>query len=87
MKYTLATSKTCGPCKILKSQLEKLGIEVDTKDYSMPENIKWFREKSIRAVPVLLIEDDDGREVELVHRAELILKKLTDVKNHTTIDT
>jgi glutaredoxin len=86
MKYILATSKTCGPCKVLKNQLETLDIQIDIKDYSMPENIKWFKDKSIRSVPVLLIEDDNGQEIEIVHSVESILQKLTDVKNNSTID-
>jgi len=86
MKYTLATSKTCGPCKVLKNQLETLGIQIDIKDYSIPENIKWFKDKSIRSVPVLLVEDDNGKELELIHSVESILQKLTGVENNSKVD-
>lgn len=63
MKKTLATSKTCGPCFALKNNLEKLGLEVDTKDYIDPDNIEWFKKHGIRSVPRLVVEDGDNVEI------------------------
>jgi glutaredoxin len=57
MKYTLATSTTCGPCQALKKRLEAANITVEVKNYSDSSNIPWFRERSVRNVPCLVIED------------------------------
>jgi glutaredoxin len=76
MKQILATSKTCGPCQVLKKQIEKLNLTVETKDYSNPSDIPWFREKSIRTVPVLVIENDEGHILETVSGIEDILNKI-----------
>lgn len=76
MIKTLATSKTCGPCHMLKAKLEKSSISVNTKNMNDSENIPWFREKGIRAVPVLIIEDDEGNEVDRISGVEDILNNL-----------
>jgi glutaredoxin len=76
MKKILATSATCGPCQMIKTQIEQLGISVETKNYSDSANIPWFREKGVRSVPLLIIEDINGNEVERISGAEQILSKL-----------
>jgi hypothetical protein len=73
---TLATSKTCGPCHALKARLEKAAISVDTKSMNDPENIPWFREKNIKSVPVLIVEDDQGVELDRIFGAEDIFNNL-----------
>jgi len=76
MNKILATSKTCGPCHMLKAKLEKFSISVNIKSMNDPENIAWFREKGIRSVPVLIIEDDNGEELERVSGVEDIFENL-----------
>lgn len=73
---TLATSKTCGPCHALKARLEKAAISVDTKSMNNPEDIPWFREKNIKSVPILIIEDDQGVELNRISGAEDIFNHL-----------
>ena len=76
MNKTLATSKTCGPCHMLKARLEKSAISVNIKSMNDAENISWFREKGIRSVPVLIIEDDEGNELERISGVEDIFNNL-----------
>jgi len=72
----LATSATCGPCHALKARLEKSEISVNIKSMNDPENIPWFREKNIKSVPVLIVEDDQGIELDRVFGAEDIFNNL-----------
>lgn len=76
MKKILATSKTCGPCHMLKAKLAKSAITVDAMSMSDAENIPWFREKNIKSVPVLIIEDDQGIELDRIFGAEDIFNYL-----------
>jgi hypothetical protein len=41
-----------------------------------PENIPWFREKNIKSVPVLIVEDDQGVELDRIFGAEDIFNHL-----------
>ena len=73
-KYTVLTSKICGPCFLLKNLLEKESIEVTTLDMMEPENLDFFRKHGIKSVPRLVIEDGD--DVEIVAGIEDIINKL-----------
>lgn len=73
---TLATSKTCGPCHALKARLEKSEISVNIKSLNAAENIPWFREKNIKSVPTLIIEDDQEVELDRISGAEDIFDYL-----------
>jgi hypothetical protein len=61
---------------MLKSRLEKSSISVNIKSMNDPENIAWFREKGIRSVPILIIEDDNGNELERISSVEDIFENL-----------
>jgi glutaredoxin len=50
-KPILATSQFCGPCKLLKSQLDPNSYEVR----DMMEDRDFFVENGIRSVPMLII--------------------------------
>lgn len=76
MKKILATSKTCGPCHVLRYELTKSAITVDTRSVSDAENIPWFREKNIKSVPVLIVEDEQGIELDRIFGAEDIFNYL-----------
>lgn len=76
MKKILATSKTCGPCHMLKSKLTKSAITVDTRSVDNLDDISWFREKNIKSVPVLIIEDDQGVELDRILGVEDIFNCL-----------
>jgi len=51
-------------------------ITVEVKDYSNSSNIPWFREKSVRSVPCLVVEDEASGETELVTGLEDIFLRL-----------
>jgi hypothetical protein len=74
--FVLATSKTCGPCHALKARLEKSEISVNIKSMNDAENIPWFREKNIKSVPVLIVEDDQGVELDRISGSEDIFNHL-----------
>jgi glutaredoxin len=79
MKKTLATSQICGPCHVLKNTLQKLNIEVETKDFINPENMSWFIKHGIKSVPRLVIEDGDN--VEIIQGIDDIVERLKEKIN------
>ena len=60
---TLATSRICGPCTMLKNKLASLKLEVDVKDFNIDEDKEFFTKHNIRSVPRLIVESDDGVEI------------------------
>lgn len=74
MTKIIATSKTCGPCFTLKSKIQKLGLEVEIREYDDIENIEWFKKHNIRSVPRLVIENGD--DVEIIQGVDEILERL-----------
>ena len=56
-KVTLATSKYCGPCQVLKDELALLNIEVEIKDSST--DFKYFIDNEIKTVPVLVLNNGE----------------------------
>lgn len=63
IKKILFTSKTCGPCMVVKNKLRDLKLEVDVKDFSDPETHEVFRKYNIKSVPRLVVEDENGVNV------------------------
>lgn len=59
IKKTLLTSKTCGPCMVIKNKLRDLKIEVEIKEYN-PENKEFFDKHNVKSVPRLVVEDDEN---------------------------
>lgn len=55
MKPVLATATWCGPCKVLKNQLESLNLldKVDVKDVDVERT--FFNENKIKSVPTLVV--------------------------------
>ena len=58
MKLLLATSKFCGPCHMLKRKLDDEKLQVSMID--MEEDTDTFRKYGVRAVPTLLVLQDDN---------------------------
>lgn len=73
MNKILATSKQCGPCHMIKSKIEKLGLEVEIREHS-PETSEWFSKHKITAVPRLVIEDGDN--VEIIQGMDDIIERI-----------
>jgi glutaredoxin len=55
-KAILATSEFCGPCKILKTQLDQMGAIYESKDLSR-DAASYFLENNIKSVPTLICPD------------------------------
>ena len=71
---TLATSKTCGPCMVLKNKITALNLEVVVKDFTIEEDKEFFTKHSIRSVPRLVIEDGD--DVEIIQGMDEIIEAI-----------
>lgn len=72
----LLTSLTCGPCYALKNKLKTLNIQVETKDYTIPEDRELFIKHNIKSVPRLLVIDGDN--IEVVQGTEEIIEAIKD---------
>lgn len=79
MTITLATSKTCGPCRVVKNKLESLGLTVDIKDYTIPEDMEFFKVNNIRSVPRLVVDDGEGN-VEIIQGIDDIVSRIVEHK-------
>ena len=62
MKIIKFYSDTCGPCKVLDSNLKKAGIEYESINANDDENDVLVERYKIRAVPTL-IKEDNGVEI------------------------
>lgn len=62
MKIIKFYSDTCGPCKVLDSNLKKAGIEYESINANSDENDTLVEKYGIRAVPTL-IKEDNGVEI------------------------
>lgn len=62
MKIIKFYSDTCGPCKVLDSNLKKAGIEYESINANDDENDVLVESYKIRAVPTL-IKEDNGVEI------------------------
>ena len=72
--FTLATSKTCGPCMVLKNKIKALTLEVDIKDFTIEEDREFFFKHDLRSVPRLVVEDGDT--VEIIQGMDEIIEAL-----------
>jgi len=71
MKLSLATSKFCGPCQVIKGYIETNNLDVELKELgSDPE---FFIGNDIKSVPTLV--DDTGAKTS---GADAIMKILQD---------
>lgn len=66
-KVVVFTSPTCGPCKRLKPELinqsQLRGFELEIVELSNDTRPR-FEQHGIRAVPVTMLVDETGKEVE-----------------------
>ncbi len=75
MKLILASASWCGPCKVIKSRLmsENLIDRVEVKDADV--DITFFKENNIKAVPRLLVVEDE-KVVDIIQGTEDIIKRI-----------
>ena len=60
MKLIKIYSKTCGPCKALEKNLVESGVDYDSVDVASEEGEDIVEKYGVRAVPTLLLVDDNG---------------------------
>jgi len=60
MKLIKIYSKTCGPCKVLEKNLVESGVDYDSVDVASEEGEDIVEKYGVRAVPTLLLVDDNG---------------------------
>ena len=60
MKLIKIYSKTCGPCKVLEKNLVESGVKYDSVDVASEEGEDIVEKYGVRAVPTLLLVDDNG---------------------------
>ena len=72
MKKILFTSDICGPCFGLKKRIEKEGLEVLILNYNVEAEKPDFVKYGIRAVPRLVIDDENGN-VEIIQGSDEII--------------
>lgn len=60
MKLIKIYSKTCGPCKVLEKNLVESGVKYDSVDVASEEGEDLTEIYGVRAVPTLLLVDDNG---------------------------
>lgn len=63
MKIIKFYSDTCGPCKVLDSNLKKAGIEYESINANDDENDVLVERYKIHSVPTL-IKEDNGVEID-----------------------
>ena len=60
MKLIKIYSKACGPCKVLEKNLVESGVKYDSVDVASEEGEDIVEKYGVRAVPTLLLVDDNG---------------------------
>lgn len=66
MKLLKFYAEWCGPCKIITQQLQTQDLgDVELVEINIDENPEKVTEYGIRSIPVLILEDDNGK---VLHR-------------------
>lgn len=63
MKVLKIYSRTCGPCKTLESNFQLAGIPHESIDVQSIQGEDIVAKYEIRAVPTLILVDDEGKVV------------------------
>lgn len=72
-KLILASAGFCGPCKLLKAQIDAENLNVEIKQ--MEDETEFFKQHSIKTVPQLLVFKGDEL-VDTVRGSDLILQRI-----------
>jgi thiol-disulfide isomerase/thioredoxin len=79
-KLLVFSASWCGPCQALKPTIDKLDQDRIVK-YDIDEALEERENYAVRAVPTLILVDEDGKQIErLVGSQSLaVLQKLLNV--------
>lgn len=80
MRVLKIYSRTCGPCKVLESNLQFAGIPHENIDVQSAEGHNIVAKYGIRVVPTLILVDDKGNVVKR-HSGLLSIQKLKEFCN------
>jgi hypothetical protein len=73
-KLILATANFCGPCRVLKTRIEKENLSHLIEVQILEDNPDFFKQYSIKSVPKL-ISINDG-VVDIIDGSEDIIKEI-----------
>lgn len=73
MKISLATSKFCGPCQVIKAYIQENALEIELKE--LGADPEFFIKHDIKSVPTLVCDDVK------TSGADAIMKILQDEKS------
>lgn len=63
-QVSIYTKKGCSKCDHLKGILkDQQNVAVAIKDVDFPENANWMRLRNLNTVPILVIYDENGKEL------------------------
>ncbi len=82
MKVLKIYSRTCGPCKVLESNLQLAGIPHESVDVQSIEGENIVDKYEVRAVPTLILIDDEGNVMKR-HTGLLGVQELKEFCNET----
>lgn len=82
MKVLKIYSRTCGPCKVLESNLQLAGIPHESVDVQSIEGENIVDKYEVRAVPTLILIDDEGNVMKR-HTGLLGVQELKEFRNET----
>lgn len=82
MKVLKIYSRTCGPCKTLESNLQLAGIPHESIDVQSIEGENIIDKYEVRAVPTLILIDDEGNVMKR-HTGLLGIQELKEFCNET----
>lgn len=82
MKVLKIYSRTCGPCKVLESNLQLASIPHESVDVQSIEGENIVDKYEVRAVPTLILIDDEGNVMKR-HTGLLGVQELKEFCNET----
>lgn len=63
MKLIKLYADWCGPCKVLENMLSECGIEHENVNVDSPDGDELSFKHNVRAIPTLLVLDENGKLV------------------------
>ena len=77
-QLVLAGATWCGPCMMLKKNLQTLGLFDDLQHKDADADHNFFKAHDIKSVPRLFVFNEDGVVLENISGSEEILKRIKD---------
>ena len=77
-KLILATANFCGPCRVLKTRIEKENLSHLIEIQILEDNPAFFKQYSIKSVPKLIVIRDEM--VDIIAGSEDIIAEIKNEK-------